>query len=234
MRRFVAPEQLDHLPASDARATRSRADLQRLNAILGHARTLTNAFYRHMDIEVVRVRSLQICELGAGDGTLLLKMARDWSVLGVTAEAEIVDRHYLVSEETRHAFTALNWSLTPVSMDVMTWLNQSTSRVDVMIANLFLHHFPDDALRELLRLAAARTHLFLACEPRRSPVTLAASRLVGLIGCNEVTRHDAVASVHAGFTGNEISSLWPANGGWQLSEEKAGLFSHCFIANRYR
>jgi len=233
MRRIVEPELLDTLPSSDARAVRARTDLRRLNGIMGHAPILTNAFYRHLDFETARRRSLQICELGAGDGTLLLKMARAWSALDVTAEAQIIDRHYLVSEETRHAFIALNWSLTPVTMEVQTWLNQPGQRVDVMFANLFLHHFPDTQLRELLRLAAARTNLFLACEPRRSAFPLAASRLVGLIGCNAVTRHDALASVRAGFVGHELSSLWPAAGAWQLSEDSAGLFSHCFIANRY-
>lgn len=233
MRRVVKPELLDILPSSDAQAAHSRADLRRLNGIMGHARILTNAFYRHMDFDIARRRSLQICELGAGDGCLLLKMARDWSTLDVTAEAEIIDRHYLVEEETQHAFIALNWSLTPVVMDVMTWLNQSERRVDVMFANLFLHHFQDTQLREMLRLAAAQTNLFIACDPRRSAFALAMAHMVGVVGCNAVTRHDAVTSVRAGFTDHELSSLWPATGAWQLSEEPAGLFSHCFIANRY-
>ena len=232
MYRVVEPELLDLLPASDPRAIRSRADLQRLNAFMGNARILTDAFYRHVDFDTTRQRSLHICELGAGDGTLLLKMARAWSALDVTAEAEIVDLQYLVSEQTRHDFIALNWSLTPVAVDVLTWLNQSTRRADVIFANLFLHHFPDMELREMLRLAAARTNLFIACEPRRSVFTLGAARLVGLIGCNAVTRHDAVASVHSGFAGHELSALWPTSGKWQLSEDPAGSFSHCFISNR--
>ena len=233
MRRIVEPEQLDTLPSCDARAVHARADLRRINGVMGHARILTNAFYQHLDFDTARRRSLRICELGAGDGTLLLKMARDWSALDVTAEAQIIDRHYLVEEETRHAFIALNWSLTPLAMEVQTWLRQPGKRVDVMFANLFLHHFPDVQLRELLSLAAGRTDLFIACEPRRSAFALATSHLLGLIGCNAVTRHDAVASVRAGFAGQELSALWPAAGAWQLSEDSAGLFSHCFIANRY-
>jgi len=72
MRRIVEPELLDTLPSSDVRAARARADLRRLNGILGHARILTNAFYQHLNFDTARRRSLQICELGAGDGTLLL------------------------------------------------------------------------------------------------------------------------------------------------------------------
>ena len=104
--------------------------------------------------------------------------------------------------------------------------------MDVMLANLFLHHFKDEPLRALLQLAADRTALFLACEPRRSPLALAASCMLGCIGCNAVTRCDAVASVHAGFEGAELSALWPTQNGWRLSERNAGMFSHCFVARR--
>jgi hypothetical protein len=75
--------------------------------------------------------------------------------------------------------------------------------------------------------------VFVACEPRRSALALGASRLVGLIGCNEVTRYDAPISVRAGFAGRELSGLWPAGGAWQLREGARGLFSHCFVAGRH-
>lgn len=233
MRRTVQPELLDHLDASTLWAIRSRADLQRLNRIMGHAEIITTAFHRHLEQETARERSLRICELGAGDGTLLLKLAEKWSSLDVTAEAELIDLHYLVSEETRHNFVELDWHATPVAADVMAWLNQSTEVVDVMLANLFLHHFRDAPLRELLRCAAARTKLFIACEPRREMLGLAASHLLWAIGCNTVTQHDAAISVHAGFRGKELTALWPDHDQWQISEYPAGLFSHCFIAKRY-
>jgi len=233
MQRVVKPELLDHLPASTPWAIRSRADLRRLNRILGNARILHDAFYRHLDIETARARSLRICELGAGDGSLLLELARTWSTLGVTAEAELIDRHYLVTEETRRSFVELNWYAAPVVMDVTTWLNQSSESVDVIFTNLFLHHFKDAQLRDLLQRVAARTNLFIACEPRRSAFAFTASHLIGFIGCNAVTRHDAVVSVRAGFDDRELSALWPAQGAWQLSEDPAGFFSHCFIAKRY-
>ena len=233
MRRLVQPELLDHLPASAPWAIRSRADLRRLNGLMGHARILTNAFYEHLDMDAARARSLRICELGAGDGSLLLELARSWSALGVTGEAELIDLHYLVTEETRHAFVELNWHAAPVAIDVMTWLNQATETVDVMFANLFLHHFQDDQLRELFERAAARATLFIACEPRRSAFALTASHLLWALGCNTVTQHEAVVSVRAGFAGKELTALWPDPEGWQLSEGPAGLFSHCLVAKRY-
>jgi hypothetical protein len=38
--------------------------------------------------------------------------------------------------------------------------------------------------------------------------------------------------VQAGFTGRELSALWPKSGQWELLERRAGLFSHLFIARR--
>jgi hypothetical protein len=62
---------------------------------------------------------------------------------------------------------------------------------------------------------------------------LLASRLVGLVGANAVTRADAVLSVRAGFRGKELSALWPASGAeWLLEESAAGPFCHRFVAIR--
>ncbi|MCF7734321.1 MAG: methyltransferase domain-containing protein [Akkermansiaceae bacterium] len=230
MRRDVQPELLDSLPAAAPQAVRSRADLRRLNFIMGHAGILSHAFQNHHDATLVRSRPLRLVELGAGDGTLMLHLARRWSVLGVTAQVTLLDRQNLVSVETRAAFAALNWSVESVAADVFAWLEETAPPVDVMLANLFLHHFPDRQLAALLGRAAARTKLFIACEPRRSPLSLAASRLLWLMGCNAITRHDARVSVQAGFTGHDLSTLWPQDSAWQSSEQAAGWFSHCFIA----
>jgi hypothetical protein len=104
----------------------------------------------------------------------------------------------------------------------------------LVTANLFLHHFANPALRRLLELVSSRTNCFAACEPRRYPAALRASRWLWLIGCNSVTRHDAVASVRAGFDGPELSALWPGNGSWRVREEAVGLFSHRFVAQRLK
>jgi hypothetical protein len=101
-----------------------------------------------------------------------------------------------------------------------------------MLANLFLHHFHEAQLAELLRGAARQTRVFIAAEPRRSPRSLLFSRLLCLIGCNRVTRHDAPVSVRAGFTGSELLRLWPDGQGWTLQERPAGWFSHLFVAQR--
>lgn len=232
MRRVVEPELLDTLPPDDPQAVGSRADLRRLNFFLGHAGFLLRAFDRATGANPFPSRPVRLVELGAGDGTLLLRLARRWSVLGVTAEVTLLDRQDLVSTETRRAFAALQWSVESVAVDVFAWLNSRVPIADVVLANLFLHHFQDERLAALLRLAAARTNLFLVCEPRRSPLALTAARSLAFLGCNAVTRHDAAISVRAGFAGLELSALWPKPKEWELNEKSVGLFSHGFIAQR--
>lgn len=232
MQRIIEPELLAELSPVDPLAIAALADLRRVNLIMGHAEIRSRALRRYYHETVFRARPLRLTELGAGDGTLLLELARSWSARGVTAKVTLVDRQNFVAPETLACFAALHWSVTQVTSDAVAWLEQTGPPVDVMFANLFLHEFPDPALENLLRRAAVRTDLFIACEPRRSPLVRTAARLLGLVGCNSISRRDGVISVRAGFTGRELSALWPAESGWELNERSVGWFSHGFVAKR--
>lgn len=233
MRRLIQPELLDSLPSDDPQSIASRADLRCLNLLMGHASHLTRSFFASPLAHRSGSKPIQVVELGAGDGTLLLRLAQRWSARGVSAEVTLIDRQLIVSRGTRLAFEALRWRVNCVASDAFGWLASSDARADVIVANLFLHHFDDNQLAELLRLASMRTNLFLTCEPRRSAVTLAAAHTLLLLGCNAVTRHDAIVSVRAGFSGLDLSRLWPATDGWELEERSAGPFSHGFSARRH-
>jgi hypothetical protein len=101
------------------------------------------------------------------------------------------------------------------------------------LANLFLHHFDEPTLKILMAAIAARSDAFVACEPRRNRFAWCASRLVGVLGANAITRHDAVASVQAGFADRELSALWPhAQADWRCHEYVAPPFTHVFSAVR--
>lgn len=230
MKRRVEPELLDELSPENPRARRSRQDLRRLNVLMGHARIIARVL---ADLWAGDGPA-RIVELGAGDGTFALSLARDLASRWPRVEVVLVDRQEIVHEATRRGFRELGWNCEPARADVFDWLTRSERLPgDCIVANLFLHHFADARLRSLLSLAAERTVCFAACEPRRSRPVLAASRSLGLIGCNAVTRHDAVVSVRAGFRGKELSDLWTADGSWSLAESEAGLFSHIFVARAW-
>jgi hypothetical protein len=227
MIRRVEPEILDELPSTDPRAIRSRRDLRRVNAWMGNTRIMARALRSAFEGR----RCETLVELGAGDGTYLLRVARrlapDWS--GVTVV--LLDQQALVSPQTLRGFADLGWHAEPIVADVFDWLGQSGSRkCDALLANLFLHHFPEERLVGLLASAARRAPVFAAIDPRRWAWSLLGCRLLWLLGCTAVTRHDAVVSVRAGFAGQELSRLWPADRGWRMLERPANLSSHLFVA----
>jgi hypothetical protein len=255
VKRIIEPELLDEMRPGDPRAVASRRDICRLNTCMRHHSIMANALHAHCNGQPFK----QILDLGAGDGNFLLGVASRLAhlraprshgrekvdstdvklhlapVVGGYAwrniAATLLDRHDIVSPRTFAQFASLGWRAESFVQDVLNW-SQNCTPTQIIITNLFLHHFPEAALAAILRAIAARAQLFIALEPRRAHWPLFCSSLVWAIGCNEVTRHDAVASVRAGFSGSELSALWPSGSKWRLTEKPAGLFSHLFIAQR--
>jgi hypothetical protein len=235
--RAVSRETLDVLAASDPRARRSRRDLRRVNRIMGTCGILIRGMQPAIE-RCARDLPLRVLELGAGDGSLMLRAAQALSKSWPAVQLTLLDRQALIDASTCAAFARLGWRVQTLIVDVLDWVAAPTPvhlppRWDVIVANLFLHHFNDIELPEVLRVIAARCNLFVACEPRRAPLSLIGSHLIGAVGASRVTREDAVLSVHAGFRDAELSTVWPHDhGNWQLQEHSARLFSHFFRADR--
>jgi len=179
----------------------------------------------------------RLVELGSGDGSLMLRLARSRARRWTETSVILLDKAPAVDDDTLATIRSLSWSVDIVAADVLDWLDDDPGDGDAIVfANLFVHHFEGDRLVRLLEGVARHARLFVCCEPRRSRLALTGSHLLGLIGCNDVTRHDAVVSVHAGFRDRELTALWPANPAttWRLEESVAGAFSHLFIAERAR
>lgn len=254
--RVVAPETLDHLAEDDPAAMRSRRDLRRVHRAMGTRTVLLRAL-RGLRLPHPSGQPLRVLELGAGDGSLMLGVARVLAPAWPAVELTLLDRQRLVDDATLKAYAALRWNAVVQVADVLDWAAAGAGRVagqageaggagadgpghdggaarwDLILANLFLHHFEGDRLAVLLAAIAGRSERFFACEPRRARLAWAGSHLIGALGVNAVTREDAVLSVHAGFRDRELSALWPGDTArWQVREVPAGLFSHCFLACR--
>jgi hypothetical protein len=237
--RTVTAELLDGLAADDPAALRSRRDLRRVHRAMD-TRAIAHRALREMVPERRGAAPLRVLELGAGDGTLMLGVARALGPAWPAVELTLLDRQALVERATLAAYAALGWSAAVQVMDVLDWAAaepvsgaRGPARWDLIIANLFLHHFDGARLAALLEAIAMRCDRFFACEPRRGWFALAGSRLVGALGANAVTRQDAVLSVHAGFRDEELMALWPGpRDAWRVRERAAGLFSHCLQAER--
>ncbi|WP_034493096.1 methyltransferase domain-containing protein [Afifella pfennigii] len=228
--RRVEPEILDELAADDPRAVASRRDLSRINTIMGQLRIVAGILHRHLPAPPRR-----LLEIGCGDGSFMLKLARRLHDRWPQVEVLLLDRQRAVPVENLAALAALGWKARLVQADVLNWSEDAAEeRFDVILANLFLHHFEDETLAGLFRRLAPRTCLFVASEPRRSRFQLMAAHMIGGIGANAVSRHDALLSVRAGFKGRELSALWPEARLKPVEERRRGPFTHVFVAAAHR
>lgn len=242
MTRIVGSEVLDGLATDDPAARRSRRDLRRVHRAMGTRSILRRALCGTTSALIPYKRPLRVLELGAGDGNLMLGVAHALAPAWPQVSLTLLDRQALVSVDIINNYARLGWTVVEQVVDALEWASSASNslekgnelvRWDLIVTNLFLHHFEGSQLDLLLDSIAATSNGFFACEPRRTWLSLAGSHLAGLIGAGEVTREDAVLSVHAGFRDQELTALWPADPEqWQIREYPAGLFSHCFHAER--
>ena len=226
-RRIVA-ELLDILPADDPRAVASRRDLIWINALMLQSQLMASLLRRHTTRPPTT-----ILELGCGDGAFMLAVARRMGWRDV--RLVMIDRKDIVTAETRTAFAELGWRMEMKVADIFDWLATTpTGPFDLVCANLVLHHFDDKALVTLFTRLGDISSLFVATEPRRSAVALGGCAMLRAIGVNDVTRHDAAASVRAGFAAKELSNLWPKGRDMRFEERQMGLFTHAFVAERHQ
>ena len=239
--RVVATETLDGLAWNDPAAMHSRRDLQRVHRAMGTRATVLKAL-RGMQIARRRQTALRVLELGAGDGSLMLGVARTLAPVWPKVELTLLDRQPLIGQSVIASFAGVGWAAVARVADALDWATEASHPPDasgrpacwdLIVVNLFLHHFEGAQLSALLTGIAGRSDRLVACEPHRGWLALGGSHLVGALGANAVTREDAVLSVRAGFRGRELTALWPQQTQpWTLHEARAGLFSHCFCASR--
>lgn len=202
MRRTVLPEILDDLPHDAPDARRMRGDLRRLNALLGGHRWIPRQV-----AGLARPGDL-VAELGAGDGSLALRLAPLLAARG--ARYAGID---LAPRPPGLPATA-DWD----QADLRT--SDAAARADIVVANLILHQFVDDDLRAFGRRLRART--VVASEPARRRRFRWGARLLGPF-LHPGTRHDARVSIGAGFRAGELPTLLGLASGWVWREHETPL-----------
>lgn len=196
--RIVIPELLDHLPADDPEAVRSRLDLRRINLLMGNERWVCRTVRRFAE-----AAGRGIVEIGAGDGRLCNKLALQFALAPVAAYDLVPVPDGLDSRIKWHRGDIFQMKVPP--------------QEGVMVANLFLHHFEGAALAALGRWCG-NFEVLVFNEPDRA-------RLPHLLGgmmnpwINRVTRHDMHVSIRAGFAAGEISQFLGLDSRrWQIQE----------------
>ena len=173
MPRIVAKETLDHLAPEDPAARRSRRDLVGVHRAMGTRSIVSRGLRGLLPPESVRV-PLRILEIGAGDGSVLLGIARSLAPRWPPVQLTLMDRQDIISPTTLAGYAELGWSAQVRVADVLTWAAQPDDaapglllpRWDLITTTLVLHHFESGQLDLLLAAVASRTDRFFACEPK--------------------------------------------------------------------
>jgi hypothetical protein len=199
MQRVVEPEIIDQLPPDHPDVVRSRIDLKVINFLMGNERWIARRVR-----EFPEARAKGVLEIGAGEGTLLERLAKVHPGIPLTA-CDLAPRPPDLAPR-------IVWD----QRDVFESLAQASG--GILAANLFLHHFeaPD-----LLRFRPHMRNFDVICinEPYRTAQTLLDARFM-LPFVGRATKHDMIVSIRAGFVVGELPELLgldPAE--WRIREE---------------
>jgi len=168
--------------------------LRLINRLMGNYRWFEQVLERSGRLRP----GFRVIELGAGDGFLAKQLCRRFP--GVRYEA--VD----LAPAPADLPEACVWHQADL-FEVLPALHG-----DAVIANLFLHHFQDEALRRI-GAAIESSPLLAFTEPWRQARFHWAGYALRLLGINRITRHDLHVSINAGFTGAELPNLLGVEGG---------------------
>lgn len=199
MERIVEPEIIDQLPADHPDVLRSRTDLRVINFLMGNERWIA----RKID-ESPGARVNGVLEIGAGEGTLLERIARKHPGIPLTA-CDLAPRPARLAD-------AIRWD----QRDVFECLAEASG--GILAANLFLHHFEDPDL-ERFRGLLGKFEVVCINEPYRTAQTIMDARfLLPFVG--RATKHDMMVSIRAGFLPGELPErLGLDSGDWRITEE---------------
>ena len=213
MQRRVQPELLDTLPACDPAAMRSRRELRLINAIMGNHRWLVHEVRRCIQ------PGWRVLELGAGDGVFGARLIADG----------VCESQQLTGLDLAPRPSAWHGEATWIKGDVLaaTWPD-----AEIVVTNLFLHHFEPAALAQLGTRLSAKCRVFIACEPARRRRHLFQGALLSALALlSHVTRHDMRISIRAGFLGDELPHALGLDG-WKCKTSTTFLGAYRMIAQQ--
>lgn len=186
--RVLQQELLETYPDDHPDAIIGRQELLLVNAVMGNHRWMERTLRQYYQ------PGWKITEIGAGDGALSRRFV----------DASICEARAL------HAFDLARRPATWPPDAAWTQgdlFQQPLPDSEVLVANLFLHHFTDDQIKVLGSRISPKTRLILAVEPERRWMHTVMGRFFSwLAELHPITKFDMQVSIRAGFRDDELAA----------------------------
>ncbi|UOQ65955.1 methyltransferase domain-containing protein [Hymenobacter volaticus] len=201
----------DHSLATDA-LRQNLDELETINTWLGGYAPVLNALER-LRPQFPAGRPLRLADLGSGGGDTLRHMAR-WArrrkipveLIGIDANAFMLD----YAADKAREFPEISFQ----QYDIFSPAFQQQS-FDLITCSLFLHHFPDEALTQLLAQCRAQATIgVIINDLHRHPLAYYSIKwITRLFGGSHLVQNDAPLSVARSFSRQD----------WQRLLQQAGI-----------
>jgi hypothetical protein len=217
MRRVTCSELLDEDRGTPREIQDSLDDLWRINRWLGGVSSslqLLEGFLARAGVHPVR-----ILDVGAGDSRLAGRLQVELRRRGVQAEFTVLDRR-LTHLRNGHQLPryrqdggATSAAVPQAVVGDALALPFADGTFNVVMCNLFFHHFSGQLAQQLLsRLAAIASEAVVINDLERHWLPYLFIRYTPWFTHSPITRHDAPASVRQAYTRDELSAVVAAAG----------------------
>jgi ubiquinone/menaquinone biosynthesis C-methylase UbiE len=201
MRRVTTAELLDDDRGTSQEIAQSFDDLWRINRWLGGVRSNLGLLGRYF--ARTGARSARILDVGAGDSRLAMRLQEKLRRRDIGAEFVTLDRRLSHLRNGNGASPGLP----AVVADVFN-LPFGENSFDVVMSNLFFHHFSgEDAVALLRRLARVAKDAVIVNDLERSFLPYLFIRVAYPFARSRITRYDGPASVRQAYTRAELKGL---------------------------
>jgi len=201
MLRVPSQELLDDDLGTPEEIQQSFDDLWRINRWLGGVSGCLHLLNRYFSRR--NPGHARVLDVGAGDSRLAAHLQTELARRNRSVEFLALDRRLSHLQNGSDA----NGKLLRVVADVAN-LPFAEGSINVVISNLFLHHFSEAEAVELLqRLAGIASDAVLINDLERHPLPYFFIRVAWPFARSRLTRHDGAASVRQAYTKAELASL---------------------------
>ena len=225
-RRTRTPERMDDPDVDRGELERSLAFIRVVNRRLGG----TRAALGHLERWTAARQAVRVIDLGTGSADIPLAMVRWGAHRGREVHVTGIDAHPVTLALAREHVGA-SGAIELVEADCLRLMDRyEPASFDYAHAGMFLHHLDDIEVLTVLRIMDRLARRGVIWNDLvRGPIEKLAVRAL-VVGQSPIVRHDARASVAAGFTKREALDL-AERAGWASPVFRRHLFGRFTVTS---